>query len=188
MRCEFQAGGFEISALSLREIFITHHHSDHNAEVRLLLNNAWATGLRTPVDAYGPAGINALAQGFWDAKKFDIETRIADEGRPDLRKLATIHDYSEGQARIANSAALVECPSNGLQRLSCLSGHLLGKVREILCLFGQPFDLLAHVRGRQLEKLWQRRDASQLTGKVKGCVHVRLGDVKEMEIKICGTF
>ena len=62
------------------------------------------------------------------------------------------HAYPEGRS-IANSAALAECPSNGLQRLSCLSGHLFGKVREILCLFGQPFDLLAHVCGRQFEEL-----------------------------------
>jgi ribonuclease BN (tRNA processing enzyme) len=81
---------------ALRYTFITHHHSDHNAEFGLLLYNAWATGLQTPVDAYGPAGMKQLAQGFWDAYKFDIETRIADEGRPDLRKLVNVHEYSEG--------------------------------------------------------------------------------------------
>jgi ribonuclease BN (tRNA processing enzyme) len=81
---------------ALRYIFITHHHSDHNAEFGLLLNNAWAIGLRTSVDAYGPAGMRQLATGFWDAYRFDIETRMADEGRPDLRKLVNIHEYSEG--------------------------------------------------------------------------------------------
>src|SRR5262245_30044675 len=81
---------------SLRHIFITHHHSDHNAEFGMLLNNAWVMGLRTPVDAYGPAGMRQLAEGFWTAYKFDIETRMADEGRPDLRKLVTVHEYTEG--------------------------------------------------------------------------------------------
>src|SRR6476620_7489345 len=81
---------------ALRYTFITHHHSDHNAEFGLLLNNAWALGLKTTVDAYGPAGMKQLADGFWDAYKFDIETRIADEGRPDLRKLVIIHEYTEG--------------------------------------------------------------------------------------------
>jgi ribonuclease BN (tRNA processing enzyme) len=38
-----------------------------------------------------------LAQGFWDAYQFDIETRMADEGRPDLRKLVNAHDYTEGE-------------------------------------------------------------------------------------------
>ena len=81
----------------LRYIFITHHHSDHNAEFGLLAYNAWAMGLKTPVDAYGPAGMNALASGFWQAYRFDIETRMADEGRPDLRKLVNAHEYTEGE-------------------------------------------------------------------------------------------
>jgi ribonuclease BN (tRNA processing enzyme) len=81
----------------LRYIFITHHHSDHNAEFGLLAYNAWVMGLKTPIDAYGPAGMKQLAQGFWDAYQFDIETRMADEGRPDLRKLVSAHDYTEGE-------------------------------------------------------------------------------------------
>jgi ribonuclease BN (tRNA processing enzyme) len=81
----------------LRYIFITHHHSDHNAEFGLLTYNAWAMGLKTPIDAYGPVGMKRLAQGFWDAYRFDIETRIADEGRPDLRKLVNTHEYTEGE-------------------------------------------------------------------------------------------
>jgi ribonuclease BN (tRNA processing enzyme) len=54
-------------------------------------------GLKTPVDAYGPAGMKALASGFWEAYRFDIETRMADEGRPDLRKLVNAHEYTEGE-------------------------------------------------------------------------------------------
>src|SRR5690349_4930804 len=88
----------------LRYIFITHHHSDHNAEFGLLCYNAWAMGLKTPVDAYGPTGMKQLAQGFWDAYKFDIETRIADEGRPDLRKLVNLHEYTEGPMMAAGDA------------------------------------------------------------------------------------
>lgn len=81
---------------ALRYVFITHHHSDHNAEFGLLMNNAWAIGLKTPVDAYGPKGMHGLADGFWQAYRFDIETRMADEGRPDLRKLVAVHEYTEG--------------------------------------------------------------------------------------------
>jgi ribonuclease BN (tRNA processing enzyme) len=86
---------------ALRYTFITHHHSDHNAEWGTLVYNAWASGLLTPVDAYGPAGMKRLAQGFWDAYQFDIETRMEDEGRPDLRKLVNIHEYTEGQVMAA---------------------------------------------------------------------------------------
>src|SRR5712691_13490487 len=76
----------------LRYVFITHHHSDHNAEFGLLAYNSWAMGLRGSIDAYGPAGMKRLAQGFWDAYQFDIETRMADEGRPDLRQLVNTHE------------------------------------------------------------------------------------------------
>jgi ribonuclease BN (tRNA processing enzyme) len=81
----------------VRYVFITHHHSDHNAEFGLLMYNAWTMGLRTSVDAYGPAGMKQLAQGFWQAYQFDIETRMAGEGRPDLRKLVNVHEFTEGE-------------------------------------------------------------------------------------------
>ena len=97
----FKLVGAKFPLPALRYIFITHHHSDHNAEFGLLLANAWANGLRGSVDAYGPAGMSQLANGFWDAYKFDIETRMADEGRPDLRKLVGVHEYSEGPVMAA---------------------------------------------------------------------------------------
>lgn len=92
----FKLAEAKIPLPALRYTFITHLHSDHSAEWGPLALSAWAAGLRTPVDAYGPAGMTAMAQGFWDAYRFDIDTRIADEGRPDLRKLVNVHEYSEG--------------------------------------------------------------------------------------------
>ena len=67
---------------ALRYIFITHHHSDHNLEAGPLSYNAWALGLKTPVDIYGPDGVDALIDGFFAGSKFDIERRIVDEGPP----------------------------------------------------------------------------------------------------------
>ena len=37
-----------------------------------------------------------MTQAFLELNRFDIETRIADEGRPDLAGLITTHDYAEG--------------------------------------------------------------------------------------------
>jgi ribonuclease BN (tRNA processing enzyme) len=91
----------KIPLTALRYTFITHHHSDHNAEWGLLLYNAWAVGLASPIDSYGPTGMKQLTQGFWDAYKFDIETRMEDEGRPDLRKLVRIHEHAEGEVMAA---------------------------------------------------------------------------------------
>lgn len=82
---------------ALRTIFVTHNHSDHNLEAGLLPYNSWAVGLRTPVDIYGPKGIEDVIAGSMAANRFDIETRIVDESRPDLRKLVTAHPYGEGE-------------------------------------------------------------------------------------------
>jgi len=78
----------------LRYIFITHHHSDHTLEYGPLIYNGWATGLPVQIDAYGPPGLKQMTRTFFDYMKFDIDTRIADEGRPDLRRLVTAHEFT----------------------------------------------------------------------------------------------
>jgi ribonuclease BN (tRNA processing enzyme) len=80
----------------LRYIFITHHHSDHNLEFGPLLYNTWITGLPVHIDAYGPPGLAKMAENFFDYLKFDIDTRIVDEGRTDPRKLVTSHEVKPG--------------------------------------------------------------------------------------------
>jgi ribonuclease BN (tRNA processing enzyme) len=79
---------------ALRYVFITHHHSDHNLDYGNLIYDGWAAGLRTPVDAYGPPPLKAITDAYWQLNRFDIETRIADEGRVDLRKLVAAHEFS----------------------------------------------------------------------------------------------
>ena len=80
---------------SVKYIFISHHHSDHNLEYGNLMYNAWVTGLSTPIHSFGPKGLEAMTQTYWELNKFDIETRIEDEGRPDLRKLLIAKDITE---------------------------------------------------------------------------------------------
>lgn len=79
----------------LRYLFVTHHHSDHDLELGLLPYNGWVAGLGTPVDAYGPPGTEAMLRSFFESMKIDIDTRITDEGRTDLRRLVTAHDVAE---------------------------------------------------------------------------------------------
>jgi len=88
---------------ALRYVFITHHHSDHNLDYGNLMYDAWAAGLRTPVDSYGPPPIKAMTEAYWQLNRFDIETRIGDEGRPDLRKLVAAHEFSESGAVMQNA-------------------------------------------------------------------------------------
>jgi len=79
----------------LRYVFITHHHSDHSLDYGPLVYSGWVAGLAARVDAYGPAGMDELTDGFFQYMRSDIETRIADEGRPDLRDLLVPHGFTE---------------------------------------------------------------------------------------------
>jgi ribonuclease BN (tRNA processing enzyme) len=80
---------------SVRYILISHHHSDHNLEYGNLVYNAWAAGLSTPIHSFGPKGLEAMTRTYWELNKFDVETRIDDEGRPDPRKLLIAKDIVE---------------------------------------------------------------------------------------------
>jgi len=80
---------------SVKYIFISHHHSDHNLEYGNLFYNAWAAGLSTPIHSFGPAGIEAMTRTYWELNRFDVETRIEDEGRPDPRPLLIAKDVTD---------------------------------------------------------------------------------------------
>ncbi|WPO42351.1 MBL fold metallo-hydrolase [Tardiphaga sp. 42S5] len=80
---------------SVKYIFISHHHSDHNLEYGNLFYNAWAAGLSTPIRSFGPKGIEAMTRAYWELNKFDVDTRIEDEGRPDPRPLLVAKDIAE---------------------------------------------------------------------------------------------
>ena len=91
----------------LRYVFITHRHSDHDLEYGTLLYNAWATARTIAIDIYGPAGLRRQTQDFFAYEKFDIDTRIADEGVSDPRKLIKVHELSRPGLVMQNSDAKV---------------------------------------------------------------------------------
>lgn len=86
--------GLALKDLSL--IFITHLHSDHYLELGPLIHTAWTAGLKTPVRVWGPSGLARYWQGFLQSMAEDIETRIEDEGRPDLAGLVSFHVVEAG--------------------------------------------------------------------------------------------
>ncbi len=86
--------GIELKNISL--IFITHLHSDHYLELGPLLHTAWTAGLKTPVDVYGPPGLQRYWDGFLNSMKDDIELRQDDEGRPILSSLIHFHEIDAG--------------------------------------------------------------------------------------------
>ena len=77
---------------TIRHIFITHHHSDHNADYGNLMLLAWAVGLRTRVDTWGPPPLQRMTDLFLEMSAPDIDTRVADEGHPPLAPLLHAHE------------------------------------------------------------------------------------------------
>lgn len=94
---------------SLRHVFITHHHSDHNAEYGPLLLTAWAAGLRTPVDTWGPPPLARMTDLFLQMNQYDIETRTADEGRVPLAPLIKPHELVQGGVVMREKGVAVTC-------------------------------------------------------------------------------
>jgi ribonuclease BN (tRNA processing enzyme) len=80
---------------TVRHIFITHHHSDHNADYGNLMLLAWVTGLRTRVDTWGPPPIEQITRLFLEMSATDINTHIADEGHAPLAPLIHAHDIKD---------------------------------------------------------------------------------------------
>ncbi|MGH3629204.1 MAG: MBL fold metallo-hydrolase [Sciscionella sp.] len=99
---------------ALRAVFVTHNHSDHNADVGNLLLLGWS-GIATPVRLYGPPPISSMVKQFLDMNSYDIDIRVLDEGRAPLDELVSVHDISTGGVVYADehvrvTATLVDHP------------------------------------------------------------------------------
>ena len=98
MGVSHQLAAAKLPLTSVQYILISHHHSDHNLEYGNFVYNAWASGLSTQIRSFGPKGLEQMTKTYWELNKFDVETRIADEGRPDPRPLLVAKDIeAEGE-------------------------------------------------------------------------------------------
>jgi len=100
---------------TLRHVFLTHQHSDHNADYGNLLWLAWASGLSTRVDTWGPPPLEQMTKLFLQMNAYDIETRIANEGRVPLAPLVHVHELRGGgevmhDDNVRVTAAVVDHP------------------------------------------------------------------------------
>jgi ribonuclease BN (tRNA processing enzyme) len=86
----------KLPVTQLRAVFITHHHSDHNAGYGPLFVLGWAAGLSNPVDVLGPPPLADMTRRLFEAHKFDLDLRVADEGRPPLPPLVRAREITEG--------------------------------------------------------------------------------------------
>jgi ribonuclease BN (tRNA processing enzyme) len=104
-----------VALAKLRHVFVTHHHSDHNADYGTLLLLAWASGLRSRVDTWGPPPLDRITRLFFEMSAPDIEVRIADEGRVPLVPLIHPHEITQDgpvmqDENVKVTAARVEHP------------------------------------------------------------------------------
>jgi ribonuclease BN (tRNA processing enzyme) len=81
---------------TLRHVFITHQHSDHNADYGNLIWLAWAAGLSSRVDTWGPPPLENMTKLFFEMNKYDIDTRLSNEGRVPLAPLVHVHELRDG--------------------------------------------------------------------------------------------
>jgi ribonuclease BN (tRNA processing enzyme) len=100
---------------SVRHVFLTHQHSDHNADYGNLLWLAWTAGLQRRVDTWGPPPLKKMTTLFLEMNASDIKTRIADEGRVPLVPLIHAHEIARGglvtqDQNVTVTAALVRHP------------------------------------------------------------------------------
>jgi ribonuclease BN (tRNA processing enzyme) len=141
---------------TVRHVFLTHHHSDHNADYGNLLLLAWASGLGTRVDTWGPPPIERITRLFFEMSAYDIATRIADEGRVALEPLVRVHEFSQGgvvleDESIKVTATLVDHPPvvpafafrfDGHDRSIVISGDTVPS--ENLIRLAEGADVLVH--------------------------------------------
>jgi ribonuclease BN (tRNA processing enzyme) len=100
---------------TLRHIFITHQHSDHNADYGNLILLMWAVGLDTRIDTWGPPPLEKMTRLFFEMNAYDINIRIADEGKPPLVPLVHPHELIQGgvvmqDVNVKVTATLVDHP------------------------------------------------------------------------------
>ena len=100
---------------TLRHVFVTHQHSDHNADYGNVIWLAWAAGLSTRVDTWGPRPLDRMTKLFFEMNAADIELRIANEGRVPLVPLVHVHEIDHAGAVMSDdnlkvTAALVDHP------------------------------------------------------------------------------
>jgi ribonuclease BN (tRNA processing enzyme) len=100
---------------TLRHVFITHQHSDHNADYGNLIWLAWTAGLHTRVDAWGPRPLAHMTKLFFEMNAYDIKTRVSNEARVPLAPLVHVHELGGGGVVMSDenvkvTATLVDHP------------------------------------------------------------------------------
>jgi ribonuclease BN (tRNA processing enzyme) len=92
-----RAGIPALAAPRLTRAFATHLHSDHTLGLADLILSPWVLERETPLDVYGPRGLNEMARHLVAAYKDDIRVRTTG-GEPHKYDphLVRVHEISPG--------------------------------------------------------------------------------------------
>ena len=98
----------------IRDIFITHHHPDHNIELGTLIYFAWYAGMEAPLNLYGPPPLAQITADYLKAIKPDVDVWLDDIGHKPMGPVTT-HEISSAGPVMSSpdmkvTAALVNHP------------------------------------------------------------------------------
>jgi ribonuclease BN (tRNA processing enzyme) len=79
-----QLDGAGLAVRNLRGVFLTHHHVDHNADLGLVILQAWSFAAHKPVPVLGPPGTVHLVRGLVEANAPTALAGFAVTGAPNL--------------------------------------------------------------------------------------------------------
>ncbi len=98
----------------IRDIYITHHHPDHNIELGTLIYFAWYAGMDTPLQIYGPPPLKMITKNYMAAEKPDVDIWLDDIGHKPMPPIH-VHEVSKAEVVTQNAefkvtSALVNHP------------------------------------------------------------------------------
>lgn len=76
-------------------VFITHHHSDHNADYSSLINMAWVLTITGQMNVIGPPPMLRIHESAIALQREDIDIRIKATGRPPIEKSFNVREVGE---------------------------------------------------------------------------------------------
>lgn len=84
-----------VAPATVRELFITHHHADHNIGYGGLLMGAWVSGLDRVLTAHGPPPLARMTEAFFVMNDLDLRMRAASTGRTALADLVAVEEFAD---------------------------------------------------------------------------------------------
>lgn len=93
----------------IRQLFITHHHSDHTADYPALLNLAWVMGIRGQFSVYGPPPLRRLHDAALAAFEEDAQIRSKATGREPISRFFAVNEVDSARVVYEDADVKVRC-------------------------------------------------------------------------------